>query len=145
MDKTFSIQEFPHDAGAVGRWCKLLFGESIETTVDVAGVTIHPRPRELTPAELEQLESVLRAAKPFKLGVDKTHIVAGGEDYATVTVESVGDSIVLLVRDQEVEVELVDGVGTLEVSATAPTVEPITVRAKDQLVYGFAQVEVEAI
>jgi len=145
MDKTFSIQEFPHDAGAVGRWCKLLFGESIETTVDVAGVTIHPRPRELTPAELEQLESVLRAAKPFKLGVDKTHIVAGGEDYATVTVTSVGDSIVLLVRDQEVEVELVDGVGTLEVSATAPTVEPITVRAKDQLVYGFAQVEVRAI
>ncbi len=145
MDKTFSIQEFPHDAGAVGRWCKLLFGESIETTVDVAGVTIHPRPRELTPAELEQLESVLRAAKPFKLGVDKTHIVAGGEDYATVTVESVGDSIVLLVRDQEVEVELVDGVGTLEVSATAPTIEPIVIRAKEPLVYGFAQVEVEAI
>ena len=145
MDKTFSIQEFPHDAGAVGRWCKLLFGESIETTVDVAGVTIHPRPRELTPAELEQLESVLRAAKPFKLGVDKTHIVTGGEDYATVTVTSVGDSIVLLVRDQEVEVELVDGVGTLEVSATVPTVEPITVRAKDQLVYGFAQIEVKAI
>jgi len=145
MDKTFSIQEFPHDAGAVGRWCKLLFGESIETTVDVAGVTIHPRPRELTPAELEQLESVLRAAKPFKLGVDKTHIVAGGEDYATVTVESQGESIVLSVRGQDVEVVLYDGVGTLEITATAPTIEPIVIRAKEPLVYGFAQVEVEAI
>jgi len=144
MDKTFSIQEFPHDAGAVGRWCKLLFGESIETTVDVAGVTIHPRPRELTPAELEQLESVLRAAKPFKLGVDKTHIVAGGEDYATVTVESVGDSIDVLVRDERVTVPLVDGTGKLEVAAEAATVEPLVVKAADELVYGFDSVEVIA-
>ncbi len=132
-------------ADEVSSYCQLLFGERIETTVNSEAVIIHPRPRQLTVEELEVLEATLRMARPFGLSVDKPIIRADGEDYATVTVESVGDSIVLLVRDQEVEVELVDGVGTLEVSATAPTVEPITVRAKDQLVYGFAQVEVRAI
>ncbi len=67
------------------------------------------------------------------------------EDYATVTVESQGESIVLSVRGQDVEVVLYDGVGTLEITATAPTIEPIVIRAKEPLVYGFAQVEVEAI
>jgi len=137
------IPGFTQNAGDIAAWGELLFGFRVDCAVGSGHIAISEH--NLTEAQLVQLEAVLRAAKPFSLRVNKTRIVAGGEDYATVTVESVGDSIVLLVRDQEVEVELVDGVGTLEVSATVPTVEPITVRAKDQLVYGFAQVEVRAI
>lgn len=51
----------------------------------------------------------------------------------------------LSVRGQDVEVVLYDGVGTLEITATAPTIEPIVIRAKEPLVYGFAQIEVKAI
>ena len=132
-------------ADEVSSYCQLLFGERIETTVNSEAVIIHPRPRQLTEPELAQLEVVLRNAKPFALSVDKATIRADGEDYATVTVESAGETVVLSVRGQDVEVALQDGVGTLEIAATAPTVEPIVVQAKDQLVYGFAKVEVEAV
>jgi len=135
----------PHDAEFVSTCCNLLFGERIETTTNRTGVIVHPRPRQLTEDELAQLEAVLRAVRPFSLSVDKTRIQAGGTDYAVVTVQSSGDSVVLLVRDTEVEVPLIDGQGVLEITAEAPTIEPIVVRAKDHLVYGFAQVEVEAI
>jgi len=135
----------PHDAEFVSTCCNLLFGERIETTTNRTGVIVHPRPRQLTEPELAQLEAVLRNAKPFALSVDKATIRADGEDYATVTVESAGETVVLSVRGQDVEVALQDGVGTLEIAATAPTVEPIVVQAKDQLVYGFAQIEVKAI
>ena len=144
-DISFVIQDFGRDADDVARWCELVLSERIETTVRGDTVVIHPRPRQLTEAEWKQLEEVLLAAKPCSLSVDKARISADGEDYATVTVRSTGESIDLLVRDQVVTVPLKDGIGTLEITATAPTIEPIVIRAKEPLVYGFAQVEVEAI
>ncbi len=144
-DILVNIDGFDGQAIDISGRCELLFGEFIEATVCGELITIHPRPRQLTEAEWKQLEEVLLAAKPCSLSVDKARISADGEDYATVTVRSTGESIDLLVRDQVVTVPLKDGIGTLEITATAPTVEPIVVQAKDQLVYGFAQIEVKAI
>ena len=143
-DISFVIQDFGRDADDVARWCELVLSERIETTVRGDTVVIHPRPRQLSEAEVFQIKAVLMAAKPFRLSADKTTIQAGGEDYATVTVTSVGDSIDVLVRDERVTVPLVDGTGKLEVAAEAATVEPLVVKAADELVYGFDSVEVIA-
>ena len=137
------IPGFTQNAGDIAAWGELLFGFRVDCAVGSGHIAISEH--NLTEAQLVQLEAVLRNAKPFALSVDKATIRADGEDYATVTVESAGETVVLSVRGQDVEVALQDGVGTLEIAATAPTVEPIVVQAKDQLVYGFAKVEVEAV
>ncbi len=137
------IPGFTQNAGDIAAWGELLFGFRVDCAVGSGHIAISEH--NLTEAQLVQLEAVLRNAKPLTLSVDKTVIWADGVDFATVTVESQGESIVLSVRGQDVEVVLYDGVGTLEITATAPTIEPIVIRAKEPLVYGFAQVEVEAI
>ncbi len=147
-DHQIVISGFTHYADQVGFWSLALNGIRVEASTAGELVMIHPRPRQLTKAELAQLETVLRASKPFALTVDKAQITADGVDTAIVTVTTAPDlaSIDLDVRGQTVALRLADGVGTLELTASAPTLPPhIVVKAVDQMVYGHKEVIVEAV
>lgn len=92
-------------------------------------------------------EATLSWLKPFLLTLDKATIVADGLDIATISVQSAADvaSIDLDVRGETVALPLVDSMGTLELTASAPTIAPhIVVQAVDQTLFGTASVTVEA-
>jgi hypothetical protein len=93
-------------------------------------------------------EAALSWRKPLTLTLDKATITADGVDVATVSVWTAADvvSIDLDVRGEVVKLALKDGAGTLELTASAPTIAPhIVVKAVDQVLFGTASVVVEAV
>jgi hypothetical protein len=88
-------------------------------------------------------EAALAWRKPLTLTLDKATITADGADVATVSVWTAADvgSIDLDVRGEVVKLALTDGAGTLELTASAPTIAPhIVIRAVDQALFGAASV-----
>ena len=78
---------------------------------------------------------------------ERGQIEADGVDAATITVYTGEDetSIAVMVRDQEVDVSITDGVGQFDVTADTPTQEPhIKIKAKDQSTYGTGKAVLEA-
>ena len=147
-DRMITIPNCNHDASEISQWCYDTLGVRSEASTAGDRITVHPRPRELSDGEWENLVAVLMASWPFSIAVDRAQIDADGVDTATVAVvtDPLIASIQMLVRDQEVEVELVEGVGTLQLTASAPTLDPqLVVRAVAQATFGHRQVVIEAV
>tara|TARA_Y100000310_G_scaffold211561_1_gene212300 strand:- start:9264 stop:9698 length:435 start_codon:yes stop_codon:yes gene_type:complete len=142
------ITGFNHSAGEVGLWCEQELGVRCEASTAGERITIHPRPRELTPAEATQLQAFLESTKPFSISVDNAEIAA--DDVATATITITTDpaisTVQLDVRGASQDVSLVSGVGALELTADTPTVAPhVVVGAVDTDTYGFRSVIVRAV
>tara|TARA_Y100000310_G_scaffold2377_2_gene3083 strand:- start:1238 stop:1672 length:435 start_codon:yes stop_codon:yes gene_type:complete len=142
------IAGFNHSAGEVGLWCEQELGVRCEASTAGEKVTIHPRPRELTPAEAAQIQAFLGSTKPFSISVDSARIEADDIDTATITIttDPAISTIQLDVQGEAEDVSLVSGVGTLELTADTPTIAPhVTVGAVDTDTYGFKTVTVRAV
>ena len=79
---------------------------------------------------------------------ERGQIEADGVDTATITVYAGEDetTVTVMVRDQEVGVDITDGVGQFDVTADTPTEEPhIEIEAQDQSTYGTGKAVLEAV